>query len=110
MQTDKVQRQNRRDKKRRPPLSDRLRNALEVPFACAAGMSSVELYGGRQAVIGGCESVLTYSEEEIVLRVKEGNVHLLGKRMEMQSLICDCISVRGEIHTVTIEKSMEKKP
>ena len=109
MQRDKVQRQNHQDKKKRPPLSDRLRNALEVPVACVAGMSSVELYGGRQAVVGGCESVLTYSEEEIVLRVKEGNVHLLGKRMEMQSLICDCISVRGDIHTITIEKAVEKK-
>ncbi len=107
MQSEKKEPGDIREKRRRVPLTERLHDALDVPLTCATNVSYVELFGGRQAVVGGCESVVLYTEEEVVLRVRDGYIRLLGGHMEMQSLIGDRITVRGEIHTVSVQKTAE---
>ena len=107
MQGGKKETEDTRAKRTHIPITARLHNALDVPLSCASNMSHVQLSGGRQAIGEGCESVIRYTDDTVVLRVREGYVHLCGKQLQMESLISDRITVYGIIHTVTIKKEAE---
>ncbi len=89
-------------KRSRIPLSHRLHDVLDIPLDGISEVSRVEVLGRREVIIDGCDCVLIYTAECIVVRVREGYIRLKGKRLEMQSLQNDRVTVRGEIETVLL--------
>ena len=90
-------------------LSKRISDALDVPAECFSPISIVEVKGNREAVVSGCESVLEYEADTVLLRVREGCVRVIGGCLQMQTMIADRVTLRGEICAVYFENA-EMKP
>ena len=86
--------------KRHIPFSQRLHETLDFPLEGFKGITRVEVIGRHEAIAEGCECVLIYTAESIVLRMRKGYVRITGEELEMESLIGDRITVRGIIHAV----------
>ena len=86
--------------RRHIPLSQRLHEALDFPLEGFANVTRVEVLGKHEAIAEGCESVLIYTADSIVLRMRKGYVRISGKDLEMESLIGDRITVRGIIYAI----------
>lgn len=94
----------RPEKKRRPSdgrgFGVRMAGMLDVPAGCLSSASLVEVIGTGETVISGCDCILEYGAESILLRVHEGCVRVAGERLEIISLLKDRITVRGRIRAV----------
>ncbi len=101
MQSDKNIRR-KKQKRAHLPLPHRLHEALDIPLEGFPGISRAEIIGKHEASVYGCECVLVYTAESILVRVKKGYIRIVGKDLEMQSLIGDCITVHGEIRSLSL--------
>ncbi len=86
-------------------LSERLHEMLDVPLESISAVSVVEVCGNREVNVSGCEGVLEYDRERILLRVRDGIVLLRGREMEMHAFVQDRVTVSGFIDAVYPVKS-----
>lgn len=91
MQSEKKEKQ-----KRRPALA-RLHDALDVPLEGISNVSRIEIVGGCEAIVDGCDCVLVYTADCVLVRVREGYARIVGRNLAMESLQHDRITVCGEI-------------
>lgn len=103
MQSEKKEKQNRR------PALARLHDALDVPLEGIANVSRIEIVGGCEAIVDGCECVLIYTAECVLVRVREGYVRITGKNLAMQSLQHDRITICGEVRAVFLCDTAEAR-
>ena len=79
---------------------ERMRDMLDVPLEGVSTWSTVQIVGDCEISISGCEGVLIYMPDRVLLRGVSGNVLILGEHLEMHSLSGDRITVCGKIASV----------
>lgn len=55
----------------------------------------VQLFGNRQAVVDGCDGVVDYSGEKILLRMGKLTVQLTGRDLRLKTLTATTAVVEG---------------
>lgn len=63
----------------------------------------ISVQSGDVAIICGCESVLAYTEEKIILRLKKRNITVLGGKLSMASYFGNEIKICGRIDAISFE-------
>jgi sporulation protein YqfC len=79
---------------------ERMRDILDVPLEGISNWSTVQIVGDCEISVSGCEGVLIYMPDRVLLRGVSGNVLILGEHLEMHSLSGDRITVCGRIASV----------
>lgn len=77
-----------------------MRDILDVPLEGVTAWNTVQIVGDCEISVSGCEGVLIYMPERILLRGVSGNILILGEQLEMHSLSGDRITVCGRIFAV----------
>ena len=60
-----------------------------------AGGAVIQLTGNRQVLIDGCDGIVDYSPERVVLRAGRLTVHLLGRDLRLRVLTSATAVVEG---------------
>ena len=63
----------------------------------------VELLGNRTAVIDGCDGIIDYSDERVLVKMGRLMTELNGKSLRLKLLTEDSAVVEGFIHSVKYE-------
>ncbi len=67
------------------------------------GAAVVSVTGNRSAVIDGCDGVVDYDEEKIILRTGRLTVSFEGRSMRLKKLTENSAVIEGMIHKVEYE-------
>lgn len=59
-------------------------------------------YGGKFICVQNFKDILVYSKEEIVLKLKSGEISLIGKEMTIKELSDNYIVISGVIKNVEV--------
>lgn len=57
--------------------------------------AELTLTGNRRAVMDGCDGIVDYDEEHIVLRMGRLYVHFYGRGLKIKRLTADCAVIEG---------------
>lgn len=75
------------------------------------GLSSVgrliEIKGRHSVTVFGCDRILSYGTEEIILSVGDGAVTVSGEALVCVSYCAGCVSVEGRINGVQFRDGVE---
>ncbi len=64
------------------------------------GGSVIELTGNRTAVVDGCDGIVDYDEERVILRTGRLTVRFLGRGLRLKRLTENSAVIEGLISTV----------
>lgn len=77
-----------------------MRDILDVPLEGVSAWNTVQIVGDCEISVSGCEGVLIYMPDRVLLRGVSGNLLIIGEQLEMHSLSGDRITVCGKIRCV----------
>ena len=86
--------------KRIKELPQSLADKLMIPPELLPGTGSVNIVGGRQALVEDHRGILEYSEERIVLALKRGKLSLTGSNLQLQAMNRGELLITGRIQNV----------
>lgn len=61
----------------------------------------VELYGNRRAVVDGCDGIVDYDQEKVVLRAGRLTLEIQGEGLRLTRLTENSAVIQGRIHQVS---------
>ena len=61
----------------------------------------VELYGNRRAVVDGCDGIVDYDQEKVVLRAGRLTLEIQGEGLRLTRLTERSAVIQGRIHQVS---------
>lgn len=64
------------------------------------GGSLIELYGNRTAVVDGCDGIVDYSDESVILRAGRLTVKFSGRGLRLKCLTVSSAVIEGYISAV----------
>lgn len=67
---------------------------------CVRSGSLIELYGNRTAVLDGCDGIVDYDDEQVILRTGRLTVKLSGHSLRLKRLTETSAVVEGFITSV----------
>ena len=76
------------------------REWLEVPSSTIGATSRVVILAMNQAVIENFHELLTFSQEQVSIRVKDGMISILGHDLIIRSVVPEELVVEGEISQI----------
>lgn len=76
----------------------------EIPYFTVTNHIHIEMFSNRHIVIDGNFSVLEYSDEIIMLKLKKGTLHMLGESLSISTVMEDKIVITGEIITISFDR------
>lgn len=85
------------NKNAKKPLSQRLCETLDIPVGAFGRISFIEAAGNRELSINGCEGLIAYSEEKVVLELCDGCMTIRGSGLTLQSFTGGRVTVNGAI-------------
>lgn len=88
------------NKKTKKPISQRLCETLDIPVGTFGKISFIEAVGNREICVSGCEGLISYTDELIVLELCDGILKIKGSILEMQSFSGGRVSVNGIISDI----------
>ena len=62
--------------------------------------SRIELIGNRSAVIDGCDGIIDYDDEKVIVRTGRLTVRFLGRSLKLKRLTADSAVIDGVIQSV----------
>lgn len=65
-----------------------------------AGNSVIEMTGNRCAVIDGCDGIVDYNDERVILRTGRLTVHFSGRNLKLKRLTENSAVVEGFISSL----------
>ncbi len=83
---------------------ERLCQRLDLPPDVFLGEGLVEIRGRYAVCVKGCGKILTYTPEEICVRMGQGCLRIEGKRLICTSYHAGAIGVDGMIDRVSFEE------
>ncbi len=89
------------NKSKKKPISQRICETLDIPVGTFGKISFIEAVGNRELSISGCESLLAYTDECIVLALCDGNITVLGSGLELRSFSDGRVAVNGSISGIS---------
>ena len=66
----------------------------------------VEIFGFNRVVIENHSGVIKYEPEDICVKTKEGNLHVLGDSLMLAIMTKEALVITGEVDGVRLEKRM----
>lgn len=85
-------------------LFARMREKLDIPCEALPGGFSATLCGDGELTVRGCRKILVYSEGEILLALHKARLSVQGKGLLCTAFDAGCITVTGEIFSLSIMK------
>ena len=85
------------NKNPKKPLSQRIAETLDIPVGTFGRISFIEAVGSRELCISGCEGLITYTGECVVLELCDGRLTVRGAGLELHSFSGGRVSVSGRI-------------
>ena len=79
---------------------ERMRDIFDVPLEGVSAFCAIQIVSDCEVSVTGCQGVLIYMPDRILVRAVSGNVLILGEGLEMHSLSGDRITVCGKIRSV----------
>ena len=76
-------------------LAKKIVSEIDAPVAAISGMSHIEISGGSEAVIQGCQGIIEYGDELIRLSLGRSSVLFRGKGLIMKSYSIEQIIIEG---------------
>lgn len=64
------------------------------------GLSVVSVIGNRRAVVDGCDGIVDYTSEKVILRTGKLTVNITGARLKLKKLTESMAIIEGLIHCV----------
>ena len=89
---------NRNGKK---TISQRICETLDIPVGTFGRISFVEVAGNRELGISGCEGLMVYTGERIVLTLCDGVITVCGEGLELHSFSGGRVSISGTISGIS---------
>ena len=83
-------------------LLQTLADGMDLPGEPLPGLPVVELWGQQRVLMENYRGIVSYSPEEILVRVSYGQVKLSGSAMELTLMTGEQLIISGKIHTVTL--------
>ncbi len=65
-----------------------------------AGNSLIQLTGNRCAVVDGCDGIVDYDDERVILRTGRLTVTFLGRRLRLKRLTASSAVIEGFLTAV----------
>ena len=62
--------------------------------------SRIELIGNRSAVVDGCDGIVDYDDEKVIVRTGRLTVRFLGRGLKLKRLTADSAVIDGVIQSV----------
>lgn len=75
---------------------------MGLPFDCALGLK-ITVCDCNGVLVEGHKGVINYSQDSLVLRIKEGRLKILGKNLAIMEITADEVYIRGKIFSVAVE-------
>lgn len=75
----------------------RLGKLLDIPSSAVSGMCQMELSGNREAIVDGCQGIVEYDENTIVLQTDRMNLRFSGRGLQIRVLTHSSAIVEGFI-------------
>ncbi len=88
------------NKKHKKPLSQRICERLDIPVGTFGRISFIEAVGNREVSVDGCEGLVAYTEELVVLILCDGFLSIRGTGLELHSFSYGRVSVSGIISNI----------
>lgn len=85
------------NKNPKKPISQRICETLDIPVGTFGRISFLEAAGSRELCISGCESLVTYTDNRVVLDLCDGRLTVRGAALELHSFSGGRVSVSGRI-------------
>ena len=83
---------------------DALSEKLDIPREALPHGFALALSGERELTLWGCRRILSYSAEEILLRVGARTLRITGKGLLCAAFGAGAVTVTGEIVALTLER------
>lgn len=90
--------------KKRRVMKENLVSVLEIPSDLAYRDVIVTLNGNRQVNIENYRSILSYTEEEIILLTFQGKLQISGKKLKIPIYSADEMKISGFISGISYTK------
>lgn len=94
-------------KNKKRPLAERIGEKLDIPVGTFGKISFIEAVGNRELTVSGCEGLLTYTDNEAVLRLCDGVLTVCGEGLELRSFAGGRVSVRGTVTCIRYGEESE---
>ena len=90
-------------KKRREHVYEKLGRFLEVPQELVKGVPVFVIRGRHEIEVSGCDGILEYSDDVIVLSVERDKFTVRGRCLELADFRDSVLYVRGNIDSAAFE-------
>ncbi len=87
-------------KKNKKPFSQRLCETLDIPVGTFGKISFIEAVGNRELCVDGCEGLVTYTDDLVILILCDGLLTVRGSGLELRSFSGGRVSVSGVISNI----------
>ena len=81
-------------------MSRRICETLDIPVGTFGRISFIEAIGNRELSVSGCESLVVYTEELVVLELCDGTLSVKGNGLELRSFTGGRVTVSGTISAI----------
>lgn len=76
----------------------------EIPYFAITNQIHIEMFSNKHIVIDGNFSVLEYSDEIILLKLKKGTMELSGSKLSISTVMEDKIVILGNIFNISFDR------
>ena len=81
-------------------MKNDLIDILELPKDVIKGIPVISIYGRNFILIDNHRGISEYTENTLVILIKDGKIHVSGSSLEIKEFTKDHISVKGIISSV----------
>lgn len=87
-------------KKTKKSISKRLCDTFDIPVGTFGNISFMEAVSNRELSISGCEYLVTYTEELVILELCDGRLSVRGTGLELRSFTGGRVTISGVISDI----------
>ena len=91
-------------KKKSYSLISRLMKFADFPIEASGRVSTVEIKGDSEVYITGCEGILEFESERIVIKAIKQNIEILGEGLEISEFLSSGVCASGVVNEVRITR------
>ena len=88
------------NKKAKKTISQRICESFDIPVGTFGRCSSVEAVGNREVSICGCEGLVSYADDEVILNLCDNMMSVRGEGLTLRSFSGGRIAVCGRIDCI----------
>ena len=83
--------------------TNKIVSTLDLPKDLFLGLSNISLCGNREVYISNHRGILSYGQEEMIILIKDYQLHIKGKDLSIISYSREELVIQGYIRTMEFE-------